>query len=794
MEKIIRLSLANIRKHKFEFVSLMILVMMCVLLIGSALSAVLGAFKIFPDAMKNTGSYENFISILKKDYDKEFENIMREHPLVEQISSARMLYGGIKTRYINKNGEQVTIPQSFITADNATGLERPVIDTTLTDEEISKLEHWVYMPYVMYDSGKYRVGDTFEMICNTKRFSFTVAGFYETLFLGDMSNGIKMIVSDSDYHMLKDVIPEYVVLAYNDNQGQGGYDLFKELYDKFEEYSGKEIDKKSFYLLYSDMEYYISESAYLLLQIIVAMAIVIVLSVIVMIRFRIAGDIKEQVVNIGVLKALGYTSMEITVSYVLEYLLMAGLSVIIGTIGCFMLTPVLLRMCELIVEHRGCGSVSPLPIFLTGLGVLVLVGVIAFIRAIMVRKYLPVHAFRKGQGDHRFGREYFPLSKTKYSVHFRFALKEFVCNFKRNIGLMVCITISVVAVVFSFVVFNVFCNGLDAIYAITGIELSDLQVELEPSSDAGILAEELEQMPEVRKVLPTSAYNTIIVAITPDGNRGMLPLVFHDFDDTENVFPIDGRFPKHDNEIMLTKYDAKWDDIVVGDSIILEHTGVKKTYIVSGVTTAMAGGIFYITYDGIKRLVPDYRFDKVNIYLEDGVDVNDFRYLIEEKYSDNFYGSEKEKNGDFAITDIVDMKEIMSTQLASTVFAVRVGVSIFMTLSAVVVMIILFILMESSVRQRRKEFAIMKGLGYTSHQLMFQLACCIVPSVIISVVIGTLISFAVIELIIDYYGKVNIDISGVIVLDIVILIFCFLCAFTGTRKIRKISVCELMTE
>ena len=120
--------------------------------------------------------------------------------------------------------------------------------------------------------------------------------------------------------------------------------------------------------------------------------------------------------------------------------------------------------------------------------------------------------------------------------------------------------------------------------------------------------------------------------------------------------------------------------------------------------------------------------------------------------------------------------------------------AVFMAISAVVVMIILFILMESAIRRDRREFGIMKGLGYTSRELMFQLACRIVPSAVFSVIIGTIIGVTMTDLLTSIIGIVKVNIPQVIVLDIVMLIFCFVCAYVGARKIKTISVYELMTE
>ena len=74
----------------------------------------------------------------------------------------------------------------------------------------------------------------------------------------------------------------------------------------------------------------------------------------------------------------------------------------------------------------------------------------------------------------------------------------------------------------------------------------------------------------------------------------------------------------------------------------------------------------------------------------------------------------------FRIASIMNLRDIMRTQLGGLSMAIGVIATLFVIIAAVVVMVILFILMESTVRCKRRELGIMKGLGYTSRELMVQ--------------------------------------------------------------------------
>ncbi len=95
------------------------------------------------------------------------------------------------------------------------------------------------------------------------------------------------------------------------------------------------------------------------------------------------GDFTVIMGSIGVLEALGYRSREISGAYIYEYLLLSLLGILIG--GLLMLLMLT---------------------FVTALG-----------KAGKIKKYPPVVAFRKGIKTHHFGRNVFPIEKTKSDIN-----------------------------------------------------------------------------------------------------------------------------------------------------------------------------------------------------------------------------------------------------------------------------------------------------------------------------------------------------------------------------------------
>ena len=837
MEKIMRLSVANLKKHKLETASMFLLVMLCMLLVGSSLSATLGIKSIFSQMMERTGSYENYIMIPSKYYVTEFQDILEENEHVERTAQSELLFT-MSASFLDTSGNEQSAFMAFTTEDNQRKLENFDVQTTLSEAEIAALEHPIYMPLAAQTGLMRKPGDTFTLIIGMKRYEFTVAGFYETTFFDSTAGGLKMIVPNADFHALESTLNKYTVLAYDDHAGEGGVELIDDYLNTCQERSGNDIKSGAMAYYYESTKMGVTMPIETVLKIMLAMAAIIILAVAVMIRFRIASDIKEQLVSIGVLEALGYTSKEIAFSYVLEYLLAAAAGAVPGILGCFLLTPALYKVGELMTGHFVNGTVPLLPIVLTALGILVFVALIALIRAMMVRNYPPVKAFRKGQGDHRFGKNHLPLRDTKNNVHLRLAMKGFLQQFRQSLGLTLCITVATIAIVFSFTLFTFLGMSPSAIANSAGMEMSDLVVDLMPSVDAYAFAAELDAMPEVRKALPTTDFSFYVNA--PDHNVTLLPMPFRDYQDTENIFPMEGRFPEHDNEIMITNVFARTEKVKTGDSLTLEYLNVKQRYLVCGIATCTTnGGVnLYITEDGLKRLIPTFAPDAVNVYLNEGVDADAFRRTLTERYGRSIADAAKDgtaegsyeeriraeaekqiaqmmavygvtnveyaiqvgdqvitgNSSSFMVRSIICYGDILRTQLAGTQAAISALTVIFIILAAVVVMIILFILMESSVRKQRRDLGIMKGMGYTSRELMLQLAARIMPASVCSVILGTVTGVLGTNLLTSIFGKIDINLPAVLLLDIALLVFCFGCAYFGARKIKKISVYELMTE
>ena len=767
MEKILRLSFANIKKHKKQTILLTLLIVFCMAVTSAAAAGSIDMTGLFPRVADEYAVHKNALYIKEDYYNDSFIRLLREDERVTDIDHVRVLFS-TATKYLDNEGEEQSLYMSFVTKELEENIERSPIETTLTDEEIAALEHPIYLPYAGQESlaSKLSEGDTFNIIYGTKLFSFTVAGFYESIFMPETNMGFQMIVSDSDYASLMTVAGKYEMV------------------------------------------------------------------------------LQDQIQSIGVLEALGYTSKEIALSYTAEYLMTALAGVMIGAGGAFALLPVLHRVAETLSGHHGSLHISPLPILLTALTILIFVGVIAHTRALAVKKYPPVQAFRKGIAVHHFGKNRFPLRNTKNSVHLRLALKGFFDHMKQNSSLTVCIAVSALAAVAGILIADLFASDLKAAAMLTGEEMPDQIVTVMHSANTEELAERISEMQGVKRVqtgsfsLDVSEWMSLYAF---DRESCLVPVSYPDFSQCENIQATAGRLPEHDNEIAVSKLFAAQHNLKVGDDLTLECNRVKKNYIICGLIPSMSnnGTNLYITEQALKRIMPTYRPSAIEIYLEDKTDRAEFQTLLMQTYGRSVADTRRtESIGDtvwerlsaeadrliaeylanhgadhieysiqigdktisgssesFAIKNVQDIKHVLQTQMGGIFSTISLTSWSLMGIAAVVSAIIIIALMEQAVRRQRKELGIMLGLGYTTKELMVQLEIRIMPAVIVATILGTVGAAAVLHAAMDIMvGTTPIHIPMMIVTIIIMILFCFGCAYVGAGRIKKISVTELMTE
>jgi len=836
--KSFRLAIFNIKKHKLEAAWLVLLIAICMTLLTSAVLAISGSDRIVDNSFKRNECVHNYIMMKERDYKEAFEDFYKDNEDITSYAVTNMVYDQY-IKYIDGGDEERSLFMGFITMDSDERIEKLVLESSHNLDQIRTMEHFVLMPYYAKDTLGFKEGDSFRLLCNEKVYPFTVAGFYESGIFTDAAMGVKFIISDKDYDVLSRVLGEQIIIGFEVAEGVKADQTVADFINYVDEKSMNGESNSITGVSYEMTRLLATANMKTLMGFMIAMSVVVLIAVLFIIRYRIKNSIEEQVVSIGVLEALGYTAKEIANTYFYEYGIVALPSIILGGLLSIFTTPLLLRAGEIMSGHHGAqNSFSVVPVFL-GIFLLGFILLVSALKARQVRKYPPVVAFRKGMTSHTYRKNVLPLEKTGKNVHVRLAMKGFLTNMGTNIGMGSCIAVAVIAMVVCSVLNSYLGSGVNALKPMLGTELPDVSVVATVDTDEKALREEILALPEVRKINLTNNFISSMVRIK---DTGFFIFAYEDYDQTENIKVMSGRFPKHENEIMVSQVASIMLGIRVGDTITASSGKLEADYLVCGTVNAQSNGgaNAYMTVDGYKVLRPSLRATNMEIYLNDGVDRDAFKEHLYELYStplerhsateekeitgtleERIQKTAEEKiasllemygvtsvdyaimigdqlitgdNSKFKINSGLDLREVVETQMANTTKAYSMGTKVFDVIAIIVITVIIILLMQSAVRKQRKDLGIMKGMGFTNGELMLQMAGKIIPMLVCATLIGSVLGAIVGKLLFITNGDLPISVTKILLMNLFVIALGSVVAFLSANKIKSISVYELMQE
>ncbi len=836
--KILRLSWFNIKKNKREAFSVMFLTAITMLLMGIAVCNIIKVNTVFDEMFERTESVEGIVVFPADKYRQEYKDILEEDDKVSYVEEIDALS---YTRAFYKKGDgEIGVMLYFVTENSEKKIENFVPETNLTEEEINAFIHPIWLPNYFRYSQRCEFGDVFVVIIGGREYPFEIAGFYESGLCGNINNGLKCIVSEADYQLLSAVMDEKKALAYDCEDSFSVYEYIELCSEQSSEnignywnHIGKNTEKQN-------ATQYIT----LYLCFLLAVACITMTSCLFMIRHKISNDIEEQMQSIGVLEALGYRSKEISLAYIFEYVFTGGVGAVFGILLVILSAPLLNNVIERMFGYRVYSSVN----FGLQFGIMcilvLLIVLFALGKAKTVKKYPPVVAFRKGIHTHHFGKNYFPLSGTKGNVNLRLSMKELLGNTKHSIGIMICILATATAILFSFYLFDYLKTGTEAVITIGGLEMGDVRMEVSSGVNPYEIRETILEFSEVRKALVTYPDIWVDTDCRSGNTRYEVgyAAIFDDYKETENIHLIEGRYPEHDNEVMITYARAKDEGYSIGDSIVIIGDGTENSYIITGIVNSMfsGGSGIYFTSEGYGRSFPSARPSIVEIYLEEDVD----RYEFSEKLTALYGGSVEDTIGEgvsadnyedrirqaadekmaqlvslygvtnvdyaikigdtvisgnserFILRDISSTLDLFEGQVGPVAAGIKTVSVVAVSFSVAVAAIILNVLAGTTVRRKRKELGIMKAMGYTSKDLMQQIALHIMPIACVAVIIASVCSVYLMNAFgFVMFGVImNVNYWIMAPIDLCILLFCYLVTYISAGKVKAISVTELMAE
>lgn len=835
--KIFRLSLFNLKRNKREAAAIVFLTLVTTFLMATFAVSITQIGSAFDRAFEETGCAD-FILLFQADkYRDIYRDILEEEYHVTDVRESSVLLG-VAASTISKKGESIAYNMIFATESTERKMENFQKLNALSDDEIKKLSHPIWFPQYFEITAGYAPGETFTFVSGGRDYPFTIAGFYNT-GLYNYDGMLKCIITDDDMVLLSAVYEEYRMIAF-DTENKFSHEEY------YEKCSAKSNENVSSIVLPIDKDIErLAETSFLtiFLYMSVFLSVVTMISALFLILHKISKDMEEQMVQIGVLEALGYTSRELSLSYIFEYILTGGVGAVVGGITAAAFSPIMDTLTRGMMNRDVHTDVDILRILIVMISIIALVTLFALSRATRVKKLPPVVAFRKGIKTHHFGKNILPLEKMRHSINIRLAFKGIFNDLRSNIGMSICIIAAGVAVMFSVYLFDFFKSGYNGLIAVMGMETPDISIIMMSGVNGEKFCDEIRKFPEVEKVLLTRAIGNYVAI--KGSNQRATTISYPDFSLTDNIRLRKGRFPEYDNEIMISAKREETENRHIGDSIIIKGDVCEKSYIITGIVTAINnnGMSVYMTDDGYRRIRPNDRPNTMEITLKNEKDYPAFKDKLTALYGASAKAAAYEQSvqtaqgsleerirakanekmavlisqygitdvdyairiGDtvisgnssrFVIKEISSMKDLTKSQMGPIVAVTKTFSFCAVIFIAVVVAVILGIIAVSAVKRQRREFGIMKSMGYTSRELMIQLTLRILPVTIISSCIAAVLAVWVQRAF--WMATFGIQIPESLPLMIgttaALVLYCLIVTYISAGSIRKISVTELMTE
>jgi ABC-type antimicrobial peptide transport system permease subunit len=655
--------------------------------------------------------------------------------------------------------------------------------TEIVEENKDITSNFIYLPYQFKIVGGFKLNDTFKLGVKqtNSNYQFTIKGFINNTFGScNSSGGYTFFLDDDNYNTI-----------YNSNSQLQG--LYINYYLKENVYARSILIKLQNAclsvndmtniegLVYADVIQIRQFMALIISVAFIVLSSILILVIALMLGHSISNFIKENMKKIGALKAIGYTSFDIRKSLLLQFLIVSLIGTILGVAIGYFVMPILNSLAE---SQSGCPYTVKFNLMVTILPFIIMITFTMLIVYLLSRKIKfidPEKALREGIDNHNFKKNFFPLSKSRLNLNLNLTFKTLFYNMKQNLTTFFVVGIMMFASTMGLLMYENFNRHLD--YSILTTEICSGFVCVDES-----IKEEAKEI--ITKNGGTNIRDMYQADMYYKEEDSLLVNITDDFDKLNNKSVCyEGRFPKYDNEIAISGKFAKDFGYTVGKTVPITLGDMTCEYLITGLiqTVNNRGREAFMSNDAAKRL---NCYNMNPYYWFDGTDLDSTNVVFEEltnTYPDKVYGS-------INFFEQFESQTGVFKSIAKIMLIVTFGISI------CVIMLVLFLLIQSLIFKKKKEFGILKAVGYRSRDLIFEASLSFMPSIILSVIVFGFISFKLanpyMSLMMFSFGLVKpnftIPLDGMVIISICLILISFLATLFNMRKIKYIEPYEML--
>lgn len=705
---------ANIRKSKSVSVTLVVMFLIAALLLNMGLLVAINYGSFFSSLKQELSPADAYYAIPGAIYSDEVKSYIDSNQHVKKTQANNALW--LSSRVVT-GGEEKSHTILFQNMDE----KREISKWKYVGEYLPSGEMSVYVPDIFKAVYGYQLNDkitldyTDESSGKDKSLTFTVKGYTEDIFFSAADTGlISFYLPEEAYREVAGIL---------DNPAYDLHLVFAKL-DEVKNSSAVESGVREFMnlnsasLIAGDMSSMLVAfdieliemarcmMATMMAAMMVMFSLIIVAVCLLVVRFRIVNSIEDDMMKIGSLKAIGYTGRQIRLSLLLQYLLIAGVGCIAGISLSYPLLPAVAAVFEQQSGLRWEQGFDPAISIAALLIILLIILIVVLLATRRIKKLNPISALRGESSARKFKHNRLPLDHAAGPLPLTLGIKSVLQNIRQNIMILVILAAVSFAGAFGVVMYYNTTVDTKAFAEVPGMEITNIIATLNAEKDQSETIKAIEAMEQVRKTVYLDE-----VKIKLDGSD-VSAYVMRDYGEKETRLVYEGRYPEKKNEIVLAGILSERLEKTVGDTVEAGFGDKTEIFTITGLTngSSMGGTNTCILADDFKRLNPDFKPQSLYIYLNEGTETAAFIEKLEDKF-------DKE-----TVLSFSDFDKLMAEGMSSYQSIVAAMGLAMLVITLMVVALVLYFMISSSVIRRKRELGIQKAIGYTTFQLMNQLS------------------------------------------------------------------------
>lgn len=712
----------NLKKKKGDVIVLTGLIAMAVLLLYVSINALVNMEKVVDKLYEECNTADYYMFNLEENAGG-IEEFLTEQSEVAAFESTPA-YFSLSSKYRLEQKEE----NSFYFLLESV-LEQPEICGIYPEWKDTLSENEILLPYYFKSSYGCRTGDKIWIAPGGKKeYEFQIAGFVEDpLFANPLNMSVYKCYLNGD--RLRELAEqEAELISYTEykvklTEGESSLAFVRKISSKLNEALPHLDEGFNFAFAWEAMRGGSMMMSRIGMGLVLAFAVLLIVVALVIIRFSIANFCEMNLKNLGILQAAGYTSGQLTGSFVIEMLLIDLLGSIIGLFLGGVSGPMMGQILASIMGMKWSVGFDWVSAFAVSFSCIVITLAIAWISARKYGRIDILESLRGGVSGHNFRKNYFPLEKSRQPFLLALGMKDIFMTKLKNLAVIFIVALLGFTSCTAFYMYQNFVKETDTLLNLAGMEMAHAGCTGEGLDELG---EEIEAYSQVEKVGYGSSANCMVYF--KDQSEEVTFDFWKEPETNEYETLLEGRLPQYDNEVVLTAPICEELGVHIGDVVYLKGVEGKKDYILTGIDQKInnMGRKGLMNYEGAIRLNGSCVTKQINIYAAEGITGEELVRFLAEHYPDR---------------EVIDMKKASEDVIGTVSDVLNLLCVILIAVTIVVVVLLVFLLVRTKVVREQKNYGIYKALGFTSGQLCLQTLFSNLPVMGTGALLGAVIAY-----------------------------------------------------